>query len=479
MAYSSITKPGDHFNTVTYTGNGSTNAITGVGFQPDWVWLKVRSAGSGQDHTLYDAVRGTTKFIESNTTDAEATGSNYLTAFGTDGFTLGNDQSHVNASSDTYVSWNWLAAGATPSQTYTVKVVSDGGNKYRFDDYGTSAVTLDLQEGGTYTFDGSDSSMASHPIKLSETSNGTHGGGSSYNTGVTYQLDGSSVTESAYVSGYSSASSRKLIITVAASAPTLYYYCHYHSGMGGQANTNSTFGSSNFSGSIQANVSANTTAGFSIGTYSANATAGATVGHGLGVAPDMLIVKVTNNSNNWAIYHKGVGATKAVYLDSTSGETTDGWLNNTAPGASVFTLSGGNYGNASGYNVVFYAFAEKKGYSKFGSYTGNGSSDGPFIYTGFKPAFFMVKRTNTTGNWFIFDNKRNEFNSLDKNLSPNANASEDSGSERVDFLSNGFKIRTSSATYGGGSGDTYIYMCFSENPFVGNVSGTAVPVTAR
>jgi len=146
MAYSSITKPGDHFNTVTYTGNGSTNAITGVGFQPDWVWLKVRSAGSGQDHTLYDAVRGTTKFIESNTTDAEATGSNYLTAFGTDGFTLGNDQSHVNASSDTYVSWNWLAAGATPSQTYTVKVVSDGGNKYRFDDYGTSAVTLDLQE---------------------------------------------------------------------------------------------------------------------------------------------------------------------------------------------------------------------------------------------------------------------------------------------------------------------------------------------
>ena len=111
-------------------------------------------------------------------------------------------------------------------------------------------------------------------MKLSTTANGTHGGGSSYNTGVTYQLDGSSVTESAFVSGFSSASSRKLIITVAASAPTPYYYCHYHSGMGGQANTNSTLGSSNFSGSIQSTAKVNATAGFSIVTYTGNGTGG-------------------------------------------------------------------------------------------------------------------------------------------------------------------------------------------------------------
>jgi hypothetical protein len=155
---------------------------------------------------------------------------------------------------------------------------------------------------------------------------------------------------------------------------------------------------SNTDGDITSTVSVNTTSGFSIGTYSANATAGATVGHGLGVAPDWLMVKVRNSTNNWAVYHKSMGETKAMYLDGTSAETTDGWLNNTAPDSSVFTLSGGNYGNASGYNLVFYAFAEKKGFSKFGSYTGNGNADGTFVYTGFKPAFVLMKNAYATKN---------------------------------------------------------------------------------
>ena len=159
------------------------------------------------------------------------------------------NNARYNQNSQTYVAWNWNA-GDTDGKTYAVTVVSDSGNKYRFDGFGTSAVTLDLAEGGTYVFDWSDSSAQSHPIRFSTTSDGTHGGGSEYTTGVTKD-------DSAY----------KTTITVAASAPTLYYYCQNHSGMGGAINTNSTLGSSNFDGSIQSTVKANATAGFSIVTY--------------------------------------------------------------------------------------------------------------------------------------------------------------------------------------------------------------------
>jgi len=473
MAYSSITKPGDHFNTKLYTGNGSTQSVTGVGFQPDWVWIKERDTVH-EYHNLYDAIRGATKTIYSNDTSAEATQTG-LTSFNSDGFSVGSyDIANKNTSG--YASWNWLAGGTAPTQTYTVKVVSDGGNKYRFDDYGTSAVTLDLQEGGTYTFDGSDSSMASHPIKLSETSNGTHGGGSSYNTGVTYQLDGSSVTESAYVSGYSSASSRKLIITVAASAPTLYYYCHYHSGMGGQVNTNSTFGSSNFSGSIQANVSANTTAGFSIVKWTGISGNG-TLGHGLSSAPSVVITKAISTTGAWFTYHKGIGATKYIMLQHANGEATDStaW-NSTDPTSSVFTFGSGLTASGTGY--LAYCFTEKKGYSKIGSYTGNGNANGSFVYTGFKPAWLIIKRTDENSrDWFILDNKRNTENIVNNNLIANSSG-KDYVSEECDFLSNGFKMRTSSGG-SNSSGANIIFIAFAENPFVANDSGTAVPVTAR
>ena len=283
-----------------YTANGSTQVVTGLNFQPDWVWGKSRD--DTYDHEVYDSVRGPLKRLKPNSTSQELTNAQNLQSFnsaggGTSGgFTLGSQTNmNYNSGSD-IVAWNWNA-GDTDSATYRVVVVSDSGNKYRFRNsantatFAQSAVTLDLAEGGTYTFDGSDSTMASHPIKLSTTANGTHGGGSSYNTGVTYQLDGATVTESAYVSGYSSATSRKLIITVAASAPTLYYYCHVHSGMGGAINTNSTLGSSNFDGSTQTIVKANTTAGFSIVSYTGNDTSGSTIGHGLGAVPQITIIK--------------------------------------------------------------------------------------------------------------------------------------------------------------------------------------------
>ena len=459
-----ILLPNNHFNTLLYTGNGAASGhqITGLNFQPDWVWIKNR--GETYDHMLFDALRGVGKYLESNDTTAEATGT-HLESFDSDGFTVGqgNLSNRTNANNKSYVGWSWNA-GDTDGKTYTVKVVSDSGNKYRFDDFGTSAVTLDLAEGGTYIFDGSDSSMASHPIKLSETSNGTHGGGSSYNTGVTYLLDGASVTESAYVSGYASATTRQLKIVVAASAPTLYYYCHYHSGMGGAINTNSTLGSSNFDGSIQTTVKANQSAGFSIVLYEGQGSSDITLGHGLNAVPNVVLVKERTGTRAWIMYHSTLGANKYLQLATTQVALTNNDLfGNTTPTSSVFTVSDAGTSD-SGDDYVAYCFSSVVGYSKFGSYTGNNANDGTFVFTGFSVAFLLVKRTDSTRDWLIYDNKRSTFNVIDDFLEPNNITAEQSASANsVDFVSNGFKFRNNSGDMNGAG--TYIYFAFAEAPF--------------
>jgi hypothetical protein len=470
MAYTTINKSSDYFNTVTYTGTGSSNSITGVGFQPDWVWGKQRSGTNS--HELYDAVRGVNKIIYSDLSDAEGTNSNGVSAFNADGFTVAGNTS-INASGQTVVAWNWKAGGTAPAITYTVKVVSDSGNKYRFNDFGTSAVTLDLQEGGVYTFDQSDSSNSGHPLRFSTTSNGTHGGGTEYTTGVV-------------VTGTPGNAGAKTVITVAASAPTLYYYCTQHSGMGGQANTNSTFGSSNFSGSIQTTVSANTTAGFSISKYTGNATSGATIGHGLGVTPKMIIIKGLETTYNWIVGHNSLSTNWTNYLtlsttDASSAATNI--FNDTAPTSSVFSIGNALGVNTNNSDYIAYCFAEKTGYSKFGSYTGNGDSDGTFVYTGFKPAWIINKRidSSTGGSWILQDNKRgnNVRNPVDLSLSPTNNQTESDWGDTFDcdYLSNGFKWRMNgSGGYNNTSGATYIYMAFAEAPLVGSNN---IPCTAR
>ena len=350
MAYTTINKSTDYFNTKLYTGNSSTNNITGVGFQPDWVWMKNR--GALDSHYLYDAVRGVTKNIYSNLTSAEGTASNGLTAFGTDGFTLGNE-GDINGNGNNYVSWNWLA--------------------------------------------------------------------------------------------------------------------------------NNTSGSSNTDGSITSTVSVNTTSGFSIVKYTGNATAGATIGHGLGVVPNVIIVKKLNNTTNWSVYHSGLGNfAKVLSLNTSSAATTDSGVWDNVPTSSTFLVGSDNTTNANGDNYIAYCFAEKQGFSKFSSYVGNSgnNADAPFIYTGFKPAFVLIKNTVQASAWEMYDNKRDGFNPQVHGLRANENVGEDNTDDLLDLLSNGFKLRHQ----GGGlneTGDTFIYMAFAEQPLVSNSGTDGVPATAR
>jgi hypothetical protein len=227
---------------------------------------------------------------------------------------------------------------------------------------------------------------------------------------------------------------------------------------------------SNTSGTITSSVQANTTAGVSVVTYTGTG-ANATVGHGLGVAPQMIIVKCRSNaSTNWTVYHTSLGNTGYIYLNLTNAAGTgySGFWNSTSPTSSVFSLGSDvdGYVNGSGRTNVAYCVASVAGFSSVGSYTGNGSTDGPFIYFGFRPRWFMCKRSDTAGNdWVIMDTSRDTYNASQKQLYADSSIAEEVNSlyDR-DFLSNGIKIRTSTAS-ANASGSTYIYVAFAENPF--------------
>ena len=230
-----------------------------------------------------------------------------------------------------------------------------------------------------------------------------------------------------------------------------------------QWNAGSGTNSSNTNGSITSSVDVNTTAGFSIVTYTGTG-ANATIGHGLGVAPKFIAIKVRNNTYSWRNYHASLGNTGYVYFNSSDAYTASSTtFNNTSPTSSVFSVGTEANTNASGGTFVAYCWSEIAGFSKFGSYTGNGSASGPFVYTGFRPRFLMIKRTDSAGSWFMVDTARSPYNIANLDLFANASDAE-AVINNIDILSNGFRP-TDSNTGTNASGGNFIYMAFAENPF--------------
>ena len=234
--------------------------------------------------------------------------------------------------------------------------------------------------------------------------------------------------------------------------------------------------SSNTDGNVTNTLQANTTAGFSISTFTSTSSGNTTIGHGLGVTPDMFIVKARTQAYGWWVYHKSLPSASSSYLtlNGTDDYKTLSW--GAAPTSSIITLASGFVGNS--LSTICYAFASKQGYSKFGSYTGNGNAEGPFVYTGFKPAFVMTKPSSATGSWSMYDHKRTGFNPIDvwlRAYGTDAESTSAISGDDIDLYSNGFKLRNSDNTINA-SGTTYVYMAFAENPFV---TSTGIPTTAR
>jgi hypothetical protein len=233
----------------------------------------------------------------------------------------------------------------------------------------------------------------------------------------------------------------------------------------------------NTEGDTNVTLQANATAGFSIGTWDAGGSNAGAVGHGLGAAPEWIILKRRDGTSNWHVWHQSLGdGNNYVLLNSTGAKANDSYEYVSSIGSSTVSLAGG----PGSYDEVAYFFRGIKGYSKFGSYTGNGNADGTFVYTGFKPAFILIKRTDTSGkNWYIADSTRSPSNITKAFLSPNLSNAEDTSGDTTDayfdILSNGFKMRQD-FSHLNASGSTQIYMAFAEHPFV---SSKGAPVTAR
>ena len=360
MAYTTVNKSSDHFKPLAFTGTGSSNAVTGVGFQPDFVWFKNRSAGS-TEHNIFDVHRGVQKRLIIKT-NQEQPATQGLTAFGADGFTVGTDTS-VNGSGNVIGAWCWKGGGAVSADN---------------------------------------------------------------NTDV----------DSGYPDG------------------------------NGEDST----------------VSVNTAAGISVIKYTGSGGGGANVwrGHGLGANPMFQMFKKQNGRDeNWVVRHNKIADNKYLKLNGSDAETSSSTMfNNIAQNNNTyFVVGSANETNEAACPIINFCFAEVKGFSKFGSYIGNGNANGPFNYTGFRPAFVMAKCSSTTsggaGSWYIFDSARIGFNIANYSVKAN-DVDAEATSTYMDILSNGFKIRNAAADLNA-AGQTYIYAAFGQTM----VGTNGVACTAR
>ena len=234
-------------------------------------------------------------------------------------------------------------------------------------------------------------------------------------------------------------------------------------------------GSTNYNGTINSTVSVNTTAGFSIVRYTGTGS-NATVGHGLGVAPSWILFKNLSSARNWIVYHTGIGATKNLYLDlDNAANTSSTTFQDTEPTSTVFSVGTSVGVNESGDSIIAYCFAEKQGFSKFGRFTANASTNGPFLYCGFRPRLLIIKRDNSAAPWSTVDAARNTVNQVNLELKLDTNAVDANQGDGCDFLSNGVKLRDS-ADMNSGNGDTFVFHAFAEAPLVGSNN---IPCTAR
>ena len=341
-----------HFGVVTYTGNGSTQSITGLEFSPDLVWVKERSSSSS--HGWGDTVRGALKVLQCDITDAEVTTSTNFTSFDSNGFTHGNG-GRVNQSSQTYVAWCWKGGGSS----------------------------------NTYNIDGT-----------------------GYGTASAAGLDGGTIT------------------------PT--------------------------------GASINTKAGFSIITYTGNGTSGATVAHGLGKKPVWVVIKCRSNTDNWMVYHQGLNNFSNphhyyVELNANGADINSVIMfNDTAPTTSLMSFQNDHSNNGPSKTYVAYSWAEIPGYSKFGTYKGNGSSsNGSYIHLGFRPALIIMKKFSGSDSWEMHDSTRTSYNNMKAALFPSSSNTESTSSGLIDFLSNGFKHYNANGNTNE-DGHTYMYMAFAE-----------------
>ena len=459
------------FDVKLYTGNQTAKVIP-TGFSPDFVWTKRRDAAN--NHQVYDSVRGDNEIIVSNMNIAEETVPNEVSFASTDGINIGSG-TRSNENSVSYVAWAWaggssnttIAAGGLNSSAYNQSEIWSGYPKtgtqpsgaewtYAFNGNLTNGVYPNTNVTTTLTIDTSDRPTWSGSIRI-------YG----VNYGGVVTINGTNV---------SSATSGSLgwfdLSSILGSSGTLASFSLTNPG-GNYAKINAveldgkllidTGVSVTNVPSIASTVSANPSAGFSIATYTGNATSGSTVGHGLSAEPELIICKNRSTAVNWVVYFKALGASKVIFLNTTNAAQADSNWASTTPTSSVFSIGGNSNENGSGNNQLAYCFAPVEGYSAFGTYTGNGSTDGPFVYTGFRPRWILFRSTASGKNWFIYDTERDSYNVAETYL-----IADDAGAEAqfdtLDILSNGFKLRASDASFNA-NGAEHIWAAFAEHPF--------------